>query len=670
MIPRKRKKEPPDLLLSIFDLPFDNDYLADLAIAAPNLRFSSPAFPSPRPVLVFAWSSVIQCAQICSFGILALRPSIEHPFKPSMQSLLCWCSPPSRFVTPNLRPYAPEGKPTTRPIPLRSRAVLFRSSATCRSVAETIGDAPLNRCANVFYLCEFQVCVQNFSPFIFLFKFCWLFSVMICCCPGFDLMLLYHGLPCSYTFDYGRPRGCINLCVVLQLTMAVYFLSLFWTANRLGFEFWLENLPILAMFTRLLLSFYCTVIALKSTKAKYLAGNLGLTCPFSLVLPFGNRLLKDCGKCVLYCISIVFCDHSPTALILEPNLYTLRDVINGWPWWMGFCFPNPCSQLLCRSPYLPFVHQQQALMCRMTDGIVDNLPEGGLFSIMMKIFNSPLAAWVALCVYWGLTLFWLSLLLERLAAPKHDPLWSRFCWQLVVFQIDRDEVTGKNPYVYEDLLSETSIAPFLALSRGNCLLVRWFGAGTWQSYDWPMSWAASMLTFCCRDFGAITNSIVPFTSSLCCLAGMYCSCTLLLNLYFQLEFPVMLVVEHLQCNNSTVGRCIFGCCIPCCIHYGRCCQNKTLGPCLMALEQHRRMLGTTRRGFGLCLLALDVPPWRLRPALYGCCFVRNFAIWQYSRLQLSARLTISSAVTHLLNLCLGSRLAPLFGHVLYANCFT
>jgi len=447
------------------------------------------------------------------------------------------------------------------------------------------------------------------------------------------------------------------------------------------------------MFTRLILTFSCFTIVTNSPKSKYLVGNLVLTCHFSLVLLSGNCLLNDCGKCLLYCTSLALCDHFPISFLLEPNCYTLCEIVSGWLWWKGLCSSNPCSQLPCMSPYLLFDPNQHAIMCRMPVGMVDNLHGGWLFTIMMRIFSSPFAAWVAFFVYWGLPLFWLSLLLGRLAASKHDPLWSRFCWQLAVFQIVWDEVKGNNPSVYKDLPSETTIAPFLVFSKDICSLVRWFGTGTRQSYAWQTRRAASRLNDCYRVFGAIDNSVVPFTSSLCCSVGMYCSCNFLFSFSFQLEFPVMFVVERLQCNNGTAVKRIFGCCIPSVIicnvsifrdleqhlcvlgmclmaldghpwmlrpvHDGRCFQNGTLGPCLTALEQHRRMLGLARRGLGLCLLALDVHPWMLRPGHYGCCFDSCIAFRHFDRLKLSALLMISSAVNRLLTLCLGFRFVTL-----------
>ena len=66
MNPRKRKKEPPDSLLPILDLPIASSYLADLAIASAKFQSPFPAFPFPCPLLDFALPSVFQCSQICS----------------------------------------------------------------------------------------------------------------------------------------------------------------------------------------------------------------------------------------------------------------------------------------------------------------------------------------------------------------------------------------------------------------------------------------------------------------------------------------------------------------------------------------------------------------------------------------------------------------------------
>ena len=308
--------------------------------------------------------------------------------------------------------------------------------------------------------------------------------------------------------------------------------------------------------------------------------NLILTCHFAIVLLANNCPLKDYGPCLLHCIS----------------------------------------------PYLLIDPTQHAMMFRIPDGMVANLHGGWCFTFLMRIFSSSIATWVALFVYWGLPLCWLSLLLGRLAAPKHDPLWSRFCWRLAVAQMVRDEEKGK-PSVYEDFQSETAIAiaPVLVFSRDICLLFQWLETSTWHPYDWQTRWVASRMADCYRVFGATANSIVSFTSSLCCSVDMYCPCTLLFSFSFRLESPDMFV-GRFQCNNGTVVRSIFGCCIPsfiiCNVNIFRDLEQHlcvlgmyllVLGPCLMALEQHRRMLGIACRGPGLCRTALA---WHRLMAVY------------------------------------------------------
>jgi len=79
----------------------------------------------------------------------------------------------------------------------------------------------------------------------------------------------------------------------------------------------------------------------------------------------------------------------------------------------------------------------------MSVGLVDKSPHGGwLLTYLMRFLSSSTVIWFAVFVFWGLPLFWLSLLLERLSGPKQVPLWSRLCWQLPVFQTERDEVLG------------------------------------------------------------------------------------------------------------------------------------------------------------------------------------------------------------------------------------
>jgi len=94
---RKRKKKPPDSLLSILDLPFASSHLVDLALASPNFRSPFPTFPFPCPLLDSALSSVLRFNQICS------------PPQPvdGVQSKICWSrsrsSPTTILGTSGLR---------------------------------------------------------------------------------------------------------------------------------------------------------------------------------------------------------------------------------------------------------------------------------------------------------------------------------------------------------------------------------------------------------------------------------------------------------------------------------------------------------------------------------------------------------------------------------------
>ena len=105
---------------------------------------------------------------------------------------------------------------------------------------------------------------------------------------------------------------------------------------------------------------------------------------------------------------------------------------------------------------------------------------GWLLAYMMRLLCSSTATWVAVFECWGFPLSWLFLPLERLFALRQDPLWYCFCWHLHTFQIGRDEVTGKNLFVNEELLSETAFVNLFEVSRGVCRVV-WvfFGAGPW-----------------------------------------------------------------------------------------------------------------------------------------------------------------------------------------------
>ena len=272
-------------------------------------------------------------------------------------------------------------------------------------------------------------------------------------------------------------------------------------------------------------------------------------------------------------------------------------------WHSGVIKPHSlmcCSSILIGiffDPYLLLAPNQHDMLHRTSDGMADSIHGGWSVTLMTRILSSPIETWVTIFVYWGLPLSWLSLLLGRSTAPKHDPLWSCFCWRMAVSQVVRDEVKGWNPPVYADFLSETAIVPYLVFSVGTCWLFRWFSTGIWHSFDRQTRWAGSRITDCYRVLGAIVNSMVPLTSSLCSSVGIYFPCTSSFRLSFQLELIISSVVEQLKYNSGTVGSCIFGRCIPAFII---CNVN-----IFRDLEQHLCVLGMCLMTLGSCFTALE-----------------------------------------------------------------
>ena len=118
-------------------------------------------------------------------------------------------------------------------------------------------------------------------------------------------------------------------------------------------------------------------------------------------------------------------------------------------------------------------------------------------------------------------------------------------------------------------------------------------------------------------------------------------------------FPVMFVVDRVQCITSHAVNCIYGCCTPSVII----CNSSFI----RALEQHYCVLG-------LCLMALDVHPWMLRPAHYGCCLIRCFAPLHSYRFYLLAMPIVSRTLKSLVTVCMEFLFASLLFKGFSANC--
>jgi len=241
---------------------------------------------------------------------------------------------------------------------------------------------------------------------------------------------------------------------------------------------------------------------------------------------------------------------------------------------------------------------------------------------MMRLCSRPPIVRFVFFLYWGLPLFWLSLLQGRLTALKHEPLCSCLCWQLYVFQMGGDEVKGKSPSVYEDMLSETGLKflldNLLDPYRIICMVVWKFGT----SLQPNLSQHTRRATSRCEDyngaFGATTSRVDLFTKIFSFSFGIYCSFTLLFGFSLGMQCLGILVVERMQCIHGNVVRFNNG---GCNLSYINCHDNLArdsehhlcvLGLCLMAPDEHPWMLGPTHHGlclnrcFGMCLLALEL----------------------------------------------------------------
>ena len=85
---------------------------------------------------------------------------------------------------------------------------------------------------------------------------------------------------------------------------------------------------------------------------------------------------------------------------------------------------------------------------------------------LMRLFTEHAEARFVLSVNWAPPSLLLSLLLVISYAQNHDSKCYCFCWHLVHFQNEWDEVKGLRPLVYEDSLSEARICS----TMGFCLI--------------------------------------------------------------------------------------------------------------------------------------------------------------------------------------------------------
>jgi len=340
-----------------------------------------------------------------------------------------------------------------------------------------------------------------------------------------------------------------------------------------------------------------------------------------------------------------------SSLLITVFLYLVLSVVHPltivWMWWQGSCFPvTPSPPLIGRLPPSLCVNQH-VYMLRMHLCMLGKPPVGGWTQLwLLKLFSSSSVGWFVTFLSWAFPLSSLSLPLVSKYAQRRVPLHINLCWHLVL-QTVWEEVKGKCPLVYEDLLSETRNSAFLSFSWFSwffCSLPRCLIAGFHLNHDkdelkivlgyetcqhvfgmyarlrgptlvgwqlpidtWPIPSRHKLRTdkrieACNKVFGTPGNTVDHRIFLLAFSLGLY--------------WTIMLVLECMQCvdvYNHSVS-CISGYCTPSVI--------SCIFSIIRTLEQHLCVLGIARRGFGLCLLALAVHLWMLRPGHYGCCFDR------------------------------------------------
>ena len=211
-----------------------------------------------------------------------------------------------------------------------------------------------------------------------------------------------------------------------------------------------------------------------------------------------------------------------------------------------------------------------------------------LHNYMMTLCSSNPAVPFEIFLYWSLPSFQRSLLLVRLYTQKHLSLCIRFYWHLNLFQNVWDEVKGKRPFVYKDMLSETSFSILLGFTRTIWLLVWCISAGTRSSPCLHRQRAYKRLEAGTRVFGAHDSAVDHST--------------LLLVFYFRVYWSTMIVVERMQFVNDDAANYLYGCIIHPFIMCGSCFLRAleqclcVLGLCLMALDVLHRMLGQAQPG--------------------------------------------------------------------------
>ena len=246
-------------------------------------------------------------------------------------------------------------------------------------------------------------------------------------------------------------------------------------------------------------------------------------------------------------------------------------------------------------------HGFRCSMCRSYIGLVGHTPRGSWFLlVMMTLYSSLAAMWVKLRLSWGLPSLWLSLFMVSPYAHMLGTLCSCICWHLASLLKDWDEVKGQSPLVYEEVFSVTSVFDVKLFTVITFRLI-WFSvAGFRTTHCSHDQWPERSREPYGRVFPTCGRLMVKDPLWLLFLSGMFC---------FHMD-----VLEQLKCVNDVTVllpyKCTSSLAVSCTRDFVSEFEQhlRVLGPCLVALDMHLRMLGKVSPG-PYCKNVLRIITW-------------------------------------------------------------
>ena len=243
-------------------------------------------------------------------------------------------------------------------------------------------------------------------------------------------------------------------------------------------------------------------------------------------------------------------------------------------------------------------HVAMCSMYRIYSGIVDHSAKGGQLLFTMRTLSSSLSGlWIKHFLFWGVPSVWLSLYQGSLCAQMLGSRCSSICWHWAFRLNGWDEVKGQYPLVYEDELSERSYLVSRPLTNIIGRLV-WFPAAGFQTSHWLHDkWSENSIE---------AHGRVLFETHSSLLVKEF----LMLICYLRLYYCPMYVLQRTECIMDDFVivpfRYIISLDISCIRYFVSILEQhlRVLGPCLMALDKHLRMLGQVYAGplYSSCLL--------------------------------------------------------------------